>query len=421
MPAPVKNCTLFCPATLLLSCLLPCELPLMPPSVSYAAGEDTASHIFMSRQSPAWAAAEEAAGPLFQLKSTQHLPGELCRSCSSKPQSSRPVQITKKGQAPFQMPEKAALPHAAYKGSSTAADEPLAVPLADGDTGNASDAATETAALQTSKAAQMPEEMVSEELAQKLLLLVLPDAGKKPHPVSLAYTPADTTEKILLSGGTSAMRPVMPEEDRRQKERQAGSPCSMKDMAAVLHILYSGRAVTEDDVLSLLGSAPGVLLMASSEYAGDAAGKGKQAEGSAETARQLLIVITEPDCLFCRQAQRYLTGRKLPFPVLFLPAGSSVSARNFYEKALLHAGSAAADADSRRDAVSAWLAKTEDWLMQKSGTGTVSLPAFIWIADGTARMRNLSSKALQCLVAAMTWRYERMMLHAGRETAQVAQ
>ncbi len=420
MPAPVKNRTLFCPVALLLSCLLPCELPLMPSSVSYAAGEDAASRVFVSRQSQAWAAAEEAAGPLFQLKSTQHLPGELCRSCSSKPQSSRPVQITKKGQAPFQMPEKAVLPHAAYKGSSTAADEPLAVPLADGDAGSASDAATETAALQTSKG-QMPEEMVSEELAQKLLLLVLPDAGKKPHPVSLAYTPADTAEKKLLSGGTSAMRPVMPEEDGRQKERPSCRSYSMKDMAIVLHSLYSGRAVTEDDVLNLLGSAPGVLLMASSEYAGDAAGKGNQAEESAETARQLLIVITEPDCLFCRQAQRYLTGRKLPFPVLFLPAGSSVSARNFYEKALLHAGSAAADADSRRDAVSAWLAKTEDWLVQKSGTGTVSLPAFIWIADGTARMRNLSSKALQCLVTAMTWRYERMMLHAGRETAQVAQ
>ena len=59
--------------------------------------------------------------------------------------------------------------------------------------------------------------------------------------------------------------------------------------------------------------------------------------------------------------------------------------------------------------------------MQKSGTGIVSLPTFIWVADGTARMSNLSSKALQCLVTAMTWRYERMMLHAAREKEHVAQ
>ncbi len=138
-------------------------------------------------------------------------------------------------------------------------------------------------------------------------------------------------------------------------------------------------------------------------------------------ARQLLIVITDPDCLFCRQAQRFLTGQKLPFPVLFLPAGSSVSARNFYEQALCHGSTSTASTDSRQDVLRAWLAKTEDWLVQRSGTGTVSLPTFIWIADGSARMRNLSSKALQCLVTAMTWRYERMMVHAAREAAHYAQ
>ena len=213
----------------------------------------------------------------------------------------------------------------------------------------------------------------------------------------------------------------MPEDDWRNKERPAYRPCSMKDMAAVLYSLFRGRAIAEDDVLSLLGSAPGVLQKASSEIAEDANGKEKQAEGSAEMARQLIIVLTEPDCLYCRQAQRFLTGQRLPFPVLFLPAGSSVPARNFYEQALRQGGSAAAYTDSRQDVLRAWLAKTEDWIVQRSGTGIVSLPTFIWIADGTARMSNLSSKALQSLVTAMTWRYESMMLPAAWEAAHVVQ
>ena len=218
----------------------------------------------------------------------------------------------------------------------------------------------------------------------------------------------------------------MPEDDWRNKERPAYRPCTMKDMAAVVYSLFRGRAIREDDVLSLLGSAPGVLQQPSPGIAGDANGKEQQAaersaEKSAETARQLLIVLTEPDCLYCRQAQRFLTGQRLPFPVLFLPAGSSVPARNFYEQALRQGGSAAAYTDSRQDVLRAWLAKTEDWIVQRSGTGIVSLPTFIWIADGTARMSNLSSKALQCLVTAMTWRHERMMLPSAREAAHAAQ
>ena len=218
----------------------------------------------------------------------------------------------------------------------------------------------------------------------------------------------------------------MPEDDRCNKEGPVYRPCTMKDMATVLYSLFRGRAIREDDVLSLLGSAPGVLQKASPGIAGDANGKEQQAtersvEESAETARQLLIVLTEPDCLYCRQAQRFLTGKRLPFPVLFLPAGSSVPARNFYEQALRQGGSATAYTGSRQDVLRAWLAKTGEWLVQKSGTGIVSLPAFIWIADGTARMSNLSSKALQCLVTAMTWRHERMMLHSVREAAHAAQ
>lgn len=455
MPAPRTNRTLFCSATLLLSCMLPCELPgrlqLMPPSVSYAAAEDadSASSMLFSRPQAA-GHPEDANGPYFRLNNTRPVPGELCRSCSRTAQSSSPLKLTKKGQAPFQMPEKTDLPYAAYEKNSAktpaTADAPRPVPFkaidaaSAVDAASANDAAIKTAALQTDKAGKdtvpeemmpegiVPEKMVSEELAQKLLLSALPDAGCRAHPVSLAYTPADNAEKRLLSGrsfaGSSladssfAKRPAMPEEDRRNKERPAYRPCTMKDMAAVLYSLFRGRAIREDDVLSLLGSAPGVLQKASAGIAEDANGKEKQAaERSAETARQLLMVITEPDCLYCRQAQRFLTGKRLPFPVLFLPAGSSVSARNFYEHALRHAGSSGAYTDSRQEVLRAWLAKTEEWLVQKSGTGIVSLPAFIWFADGTARMSNLSSKALQCLVTAMTWRYERMMLHVAREKA----
>lgn len=432
MPAPRTNRILFCSATLLLSCMLPgelpCRLPLMPPSVSHAATEDTdsASSMLFTRP-PAAGHPGDADGPYFQLDNTRPVPGELCRSCSRTAQSPIPLKLTKKGLKPFQTPEKTDLPYAAYEKSSAktpeTADATLPVPF------TARDAATaiKAVALQAGKPGKNtvpkdmgPDGLVSEELAKKLLLSALPDAGCRAHPVSLAYAPADDAEKRLLSGSTFAgssfaKRPAIPKDDRCNKARPAYRPCSMKEMAAVLYSLYRGRAIREDDVLSLLGSAPGVLQKASSGIAENATKKEKQAGGSAETARQLLIVFTEPDCLYCRQAQRFLTGQRIPFPVLFLPAGRSVSARNFYEQALRHGGSSAACAESRQDVLRAWLAKTEDWLVQKSGTVIVSLPAFIWIADGTAYMSNLSSKALQGLVTAMIWRYERMIQHVARK------
>lgn len=428
MPVSKTNRTLFCSATLLLSCMLPCEppcrLPLMPTSVSHAATEDadSASSLLLPRP-PEAGHSGEAGGAYFRLNKIQPVPGELCRSCSRQTQASSPVKLTKKGQAPLPVTEKAVLPYTAYEKASTKTPEtagaPLPIPSAAEDAASAIVAATKKADLQAGKPGQdtVSEDMVPEELAKKLLLSALPDAGCRAHPVSLAYEPACDAEKRLLAGSQFAKRLSLPKEDRRIRERPAYRPCSMKDMAAVLYSLFRGRAIAEDDVLSLLGSAPGVLQKASSEIAEDANGKEKQAEGSAEMARQLIIVLTEPDCLYCRQAQRFLTGQRLPFPVLFLPAGSSVPARNFYEQALRQGGSAAAYTDSRQDVLRAWLAKTEDWIVQRSGTGIVSLPTFIWIADGTARMSNLSSKALQSLVTAMTWRYENIMLRAAREAA----
>ena len=338
--------------------------------------------------------------------------GDLCPSCSRRAEQGSELVLKK---APSSLPE--ALQHQAPANPAPAASGWTA----------AQDAAP-------------PKEATARDADQlkaswnAFSSLILPPADCRPMPMPLAFAPQAAQlaqgepADVTVQAASHWQRPLMPGRlPKKQLAAPSFAPASTEELAQVLRHLSAAKKPSRDSIAALLGSVPGILLDGQQDVlvrgAPCSAGRDSRPanEGSMAEARQLLVVFTGSDCLYCRRAVHCLASLRLPFPVLIMPIGDNLPGRLLYERAIWgekadadgglgaakDSGSSTASAKALHPsdkAAAEWLAQAESWLVKESGSAALSVPAFLWVSDGTTGLSPLPLRSLEALAAAMSRR-----------------
>ncbi len=177
--------------------------------------------------------------------------------------------------------------------------------------------------------------------------------------------------------------------DNEPAARPAGltappAPLPSSALQAARAELSGARVVPHDAVQELVRGAAGIWLN----------------RPLTDRPRHLLIMFSRASCVSCLVAKQQLAADAGRVPVLLMPVG-----RRPADLAACRGAMAGARVDENSAAASAVLRlrRASDFLARHAGPRPL-VPAFLWVADGEARMGPLSSRARGMLLAALNQR-----------------